>query len=80
MISGGGGLLKTEEGESETETEIWLDAVGSLVAGCCEGERGGGAGPSEAGIGERYAGDVGRDGELPPRAEVGGVTGAASGE
>ena len=53
VASGGGGLLGTEEGESETETEIWLEAADSFVAGRCEGERGGGAGPSEAGIGER---------------------------
>ena len=53
VVAGGGGLLRTEEGESEIETETWLEVVGSLVAGRCEGERGGGGGPSGAGMGER---------------------------
>ena len=42
-----------EEGESVRETETWLEVMGSLAAGRCEGERGGGGGPSGAGVGDR---------------------------
>ena len=42
-----------EEGESVRETETWLEVMGSLAAGRCEGERGVGGGPSGAGVGDR---------------------------